>query len=288
MHPYLDHPGPIAFAHRGGGPPGRENSAAAFEDAVRLGYRYLETDVHATLDGVLVAFHDRTLERVTDRVGVVAALPWSEVSRARIGGIDPVPRLDDLVATFPDVRWNLDLKSNQAVAPMVSWLQRHPHLLERVCIGSFSDARLAAVRRAFGAGVCTSAGPGEVRRLRLASLGGRALRRLRIAADCLQIPPRHGRIPLIDRVFLAAARSRGLPVHVWTINDAVTMEDLLDRGVDGLVTDETRLLRDVLRRRGAWRHHDDGAQDDGGHGDGGHGGGAHGGGPPGGGSPDPE
>lgn len=252
MHPYLDHDGPIALAHRGGGPDGRENSLAAFADAHALGYRYLETDIRATIDGVVVAFHDATLDRVTDRRGVVAELTWAEVSQARIGGVDPIPRLDELAANFPDARWNLDLKSDQVVAPAISWLQRHPALLERVCLGSFSDQRLAAVRRAFGARLCTSAGPEEVRRLRLASLGRRALGRVRLAADCLQVPTHHGRVPLVDRPFLAAARRRGLPVHVWTINEPGQMEELLDLGVDGIVTDETRRLREVLRRRGAW------------------------------------
>lgn len=226
---------------------------AAFDDAVTLGYRYLETDVHATVDGVLVAFHDPHLDRVTDRRGAIAEQPWSEVARARIGGSEPIPRLEELFASYPKVRWNLDLKVDRVVAPMISWLEGDRRLLERLCLGAFSDVRLDAVRRAFGAGICTSAGPLEVRRLRLASLFGRPLDRVRLAADCLQIPLRHGRVPLVDPVFLAAARRRGLPVHVWTVNDVPTMEVLLDRGVQGVVTDRTRLLREVLQRRGLWR-----------------------------------
>jgi glycerophosphoryl diester phosphodiesterase len=252
VHPYLDHAEPIALAHRGGGEPGRENSMAAFEDAVRVGFRYLETDLRVTRDGMLVAFHDAALDRVTDRSGAIAELSWDEVRRARIGGMHPIPRLDELVSTFPEARLNLDLKSDRAVAPLIVHLQRVPALLDRVCIGSFSDARIDALRRAFGPRVCTSAGPLEVRRLRLASLAGRVADRVRIAADCLQVPPRHGRVPLVDRPFLSAARRRGLPVHVWTINDAPTMDAMLDRGVQGVVTDRTRLLREVLRRRGQW------------------------------------
>jgi glycerophosphoryl diester phosphodiesterase len=252
MHPYLDHEGPIAFAHRGGDLDGRENSMAAFEDAVGLGYRYIETDVRVTLDGVLVAFHDPKLDRVTDQRGTVARMTWSEVSNARIAGTDPIPRLDELLASYPDVRWNLDIKADRAVAPMIARIQQDETLLERICIGSFSDERLDAVRRAFGAGACTSAGPSELRRLRAASLLGRPLDRIRVSAHCLQIPTHHGRVPLVDPLFLSAARRRGLPVHVWTINEAPTMDTLLDRGVHGVVTDRTRLLRDVLTRRGMW------------------------------------
>ena len=251
-HPFLDHPGPIPFAHRGGELEGLENSLPAFQDAVDLGYRYLETDVHATADGVLVAFHDEDLDRVTDRRGRIAQMPWSEVSRARIGGREPIPRFDELLASFPDVRWNIDVKADSALRPLVDRLAGDDELLTRTCVGSFSDARLVAVRTMLGERVCTSAGPREVRVLRAGSLGGRLSRRLAPAADCLQIPPRHGRIPLVDRVMLSAARGLGLPVHVWTINEEAQMRRLLDLGVDGILTDATRTLRAVLRERGQW------------------------------------
>lgn len=90
-HPYLDHPGPIAFAHRGGAADGLENTVAQFRRAVESGYRYIETDVHATLDGKLVAFHDATLNRMTDGTGRMADLPWKEIRRARVAGVEPVP-----------------------------------------------------------------------------------------------------------------------------------------------------------------------------------------------------
>lgn len=90
-HPYLDHPGPIPFAHRGGAADGLENTMFQFRRAVETGYRYLETDVHCTADGKLVAFHDSTLDRVTDGGGLIADLPWSEVRHARVAGKEPVP-----------------------------------------------------------------------------------------------------------------------------------------------------------------------------------------------------
>ena len=108
--PFSTIPVPSPFAHRGGAAGGLENSLAAFAQAVELGYRYLETDVHATSDGVLLAFHDRTLDRVTDRVGVVAQLPWREVREARIGGREPIPTLEELLGSWPDIRVNIDVK----------------------------------------------------------------------------------------------------------------------------------------------------------------------------------
>ena len=252
-HPFLDHGPPIPFAHRGGEVEGLENSMAAFQDAYDLGYRYLETDLHATADGVLVAFHDERLDRVTDRTGAIADLPYEEVAKARIGGREPIPRFDELLASFPDVRWNLDVKADPALAPLLERLAGDDELLERTCVGSFSDARLVSVRTVLGERVCTSAGPNEVRQLRATSLLGPLSQRLPIAADCVQIPTRYGRVPLVDRVLLFAAHTQGLPVHVWTINDEAEMRRLLDLGVDGIITDATRTLREVLLERNAWR-----------------------------------
>jgi glycerophosphoryl diester phosphodiesterase len=256
-HPFLDHPGPLAFAHRGGAAEGLENSAAAFERAVALGYRYLETDVHVTADGVLVAFHDTTLDRVTDGHGAVAELPWRTVARARIGGREPVPLMEELLGAFPGARWNIDVKAAGAVAPLVEAVRR-TGAWERVCVGSFSEARLASVRRAAGPRLATSLGPRGVLALRLRSLTGRvpvdrllgaALRR---GAVCVQVPERSSGVPVVDRAFLRAARRCGLQVHVWTVNDPADMDRLLDLGVDGLMTDRVAELRTVLTERGVW------------------------------------
>lgn len=252
-HPFLDDDGPVAIAHRGGDHVGAENSMAAFADAVALGYRYLETDVHVSSDGVLVVHHDPSLDRVTDTVGAIAGLTWDAVSQARISSREPVPRFDELVSSFPDVRLVVDLKDDRAVDPMIERLRGDERLLERICLGSFSDARLDRVRNALGERVCTSAGPAEVRRLRVGSLTRRGGSRVRLRADVLQVPLKFGAIPVVDRRFLAAARWAGTPVQVWTVNDPAQMHRLLDLGVDGLISDRTRLLRDVLVDRGAWR-----------------------------------
>lgn len=251
MHPYLDVDGPIALAHRGGDVGGLENSMAAFRDAISLGYRYLETDVHATRDGVLIAFHDERLDRATDRSGAVADLTWAEVSRARIGGQEPIPLLEEVLETWPEVRVNIDLKSDGAVGPFVA-LMRTSGALDRVCVGSFSDARLRWIRRALGADVCTSAGPHQVRLLRVTSYLDPVGRVVPVTCDCLQVPTEHDGTTVVDRRMVDHCHARGLPVHVWTVNARVEMERLLDLGVDGIVTDETRLLRDVLTERGSW------------------------------------
>ena len=92
---------------------------AAFEAAVALGYRYLETDVRATADGVAIAFHDASLHRMTGRGGRIAELSWDVVRTARIGGAQPIPRLDDLLAAWPEIRINIDVKSDRAIQPTI-------------------------------------------------------------------------------------------------------------------------------------------------------------------------
>jgi glycerophosphoryl diester phosphodiesterase len=247
-HPYLDHPGTLAFAHRGGTEAHPENSLAAFGHAVGLGYTYLETDVHATADGTVLAFHDVALDRVTDRSGRIAELSWSEVAEARIGGTEPIPLLADLFTAFPGVRINIDPKDDRVVDPLVEILKEHD-ALDRVCLGSFSDRRLRRCRTLLGPGLCTSAGPLAVARVRLSSLG---LPTGRPAAHCLQVPVRQGGIPLVDRRFVDHAHARGMQVHVWTIDDPAEMHRLLDLGVDGLMTDQPSLLRSVLIDREDW------------------------------------
>lgn len=266
--PYLDdvlqRPGAVlAFAHRGGAEHpevrGLENTLAAFRHAHDLGYRWLETDVHLTRDGVLVAFHDARLDRVTDSRGRIADLDRDAVRAARVGGREPVPTLAELVAALPDARFNVDLKADAAVGPLARFIREHG-LEDRVMVGSFSPARLHRFRRLTGGDVATSAHPGEVA-LFVGAAGLRAGGRLggRLVADrvaALQVPHRHllrGRqVEIVNRRFVERAHAVGLHVHVWTIDDPAQMHHLLDLGVDGLMTDRTDLLRQVLEERGQW------------------------------------
>ncbi|WP_433170154.1 glycerophosphodiester phosphodiesterase [Actinoallomurus sp. CA-150999] len=258
MYEYLDHPGPIPFAHRGGSPDGRENSMAAFEGAIGLGYRYLETDVRATADGVLVAFHDASLDRVTDRTGPISRLGFSEVAKARIAGREPIPRLEEILAAWPAARLNIDVKAEDAIGPLTEVLHR-ARAWDRVCVTSFSYRRLRHVRARMrllsGRDVCTALSPLGVATLRARSVSGplgRLVRLAELGVPCAQVPQRVGRTPLVTEAFLATAHSLGLQVHVWTVNDPAAMERLLDLGVDGIITDEIKALRDVMTARAQW------------------------------------
>jgi glycerophosphoryl diester phosphodiesterase len=250
----------LAMAHRGGALhpdlTGAENTMHAFRHAVGLGYRYLETDVHATSDGVLLAFHDEALDRVTDRVGLVADHTAEQVALARIAEVHAVPTMAELLAAFPDCRFNIDLKSASAVSPMVELLDRcKAH--DRVCVGSFSGRRLNAFRRATAGRVATSGTPAEVAAMRFSPV------RARGRAAVMQVPWRHRRrrLTVATPAFVRRAHRAGMQVHVWTgeessqwvsIDDAESMHTLLDMGVDGLIVDRTDVLKDVLVRRGQW------------------------------------
>ncbi|HCA87821.1 MAG TPA: glycerophosphodiester phosphodiesterase [Streptomyces sp.] len=248
-HPFLDHPATLAFAHRGGAADGLENTAEAFRRAVRAGYRYLETDVHATSDGVLVAFHDATLDRVTDARGEIAALPWRVVRRARVAGTEPLPLFEELLEEFPEARWNIDVKSEAALRPLLALLGR-TDAWDRVCVGSFSESRVVRAQALAGPRLATSLGTSGVVGLRLSSY--RLPARSRRTAVCVQVPERHSRLRVVDRAFLRSAHARGLQVHVWTVNDPARMAALLDLGVDGIMTDHIDTLRAVLTERGTW------------------------------------
>ncbi len=233
----------------------------AFQAAVELGYRYLETDAHVTRDGLVVAFHDERLDRVTDRRGVICELDSAEVRAAdagyrysrdggrsfpfRGGGIG-VPLLEEILERWPDACVNIDPKSDACVQPLAALIDR-VDAWERVCFGSFSDARLRRIRALGGARACTSMGP---RAVALARLTGALGLMLRQGADCIQVPVRQGPAAIVTARFVRAAHRRGLPVHVWTIDDRAGMEQLLDLGVDGIMTDRPRLLREVFLARG--------------------------------------
>jgi glycerophosphoryl diester phosphodiesterase len=245
---YLDHPRPVAFAHRGGAAHNPENSWPAFEHATRLGYVYLETDARSTSDGALLAFHDSTLDRVTDRTGTVSKMTWRDVSAARIDGTEPIPLLEDLLGTFKDQRFNVDLKDSGTIEPLASVLRR-TGAWDRVCVTSFSGNRLLAAQRGLDRPICLAVTPAAIVAVRYAGHPGKALaaRLARSGAQCAQVPRQ-----IATREFIRRSHELGLHVHVWTLNTREEIEHALDLGADGVMTDKIELLRDILTERGQW------------------------------------
>lgn len=242
---------PLAFAHRGAALGEHENTMGAFAEAVAAGFRYLETDVQATADGVAVVFHDATLARVLGRAGRVGDLRWADLAAVRRGGAVVVPKLVDVLEAWPQVRFNIDVKTDTAVSPVVGVVRRTA-TLPRVLLTSFRDARTARMRAALGPDLATSPGVAGVTRLfaasRISAGAGRLARRIAAA----QVPTRAGRVTVPDERLIRYAHRWGVQVHVWTVNDAAQMHRLLDLGVDGIMTDRVDVLRDVYTARGLW------------------------------------
>ncbi|MDP3971776.1 MAG: glycerophosphodiester phosphodiesterase [Candidatus Nanopelagicales bacterium] len=253
-HPFVDSEHPIALAHRGGARENSENSLTAFRRAADIGYRYFETDVRATADGVVMVFHDSSLNRVTDRVGRISALPYDEVRKALIAGRDPVMRLEELLAAFPESFFNIDVKDDHTLGPFIDLIERL-NVLDRICVASFSASRLRTIRKRWPE-AATSLAPPEALSLwassqagPLSPLAGRGIPRNAVA---VQVPAFFRGITLVTPAFLKSAHDRGLAVHVWTVDHDEKMHRLLDLGVDGIITDRPTTLRRVLVDRGQW------------------------------------
>jgi glycerophosphoryl diester phosphodiesterase len=252
---------PVAIAHRGSRLLWPENTMEAFSGAVSIGYRHLETDLHLTRDGVLVCIHDHTVDRTTDGSGPVGERTFDELASLDAGyrhhsaegpvfrgkGIQ-VPSLEEAVLTFPEVSFVVDLKTENLVGPLNDIIDRLG-LHDRLIVGSFSDRRLDEFRAVAGSRVATSTGAGLSRSWVMASRMGRGVK---CEALALQLPRTSRGVRVIDGRLVEAAHGLGLQVHVWTVNKPVEMAELLDLGVDGLITDRPDLLKDVLEERGLW------------------------------------
>jgi glycerophosphoryl diester phosphodiesterase len=251
MKPYLTHEHPIRFAHRGSRVLWPENTMVAFQGAVDLGYRYIETDVHVSRDGKVVIFHDDSLERLTNGSGAFVDHDWEELRQLDAAhGFDEragfplrgtgiaMPLLEEAVRTFPTQMFNIDLKQEGIAAAVAAEVDRLG-IGDRVMIGSFHDRRIRAFREA-APGVATSAGPTEVARALVRSP------RPGFGADAFQVPERGAGVRIVTRRFLRRVHAANRQVHVWTVNDAADMRRLIEFGVDGIVTDRPDVLNEVL------------------------------------------
>jgi glycerophosphoryl diester phosphodiesterase len=259
-HPYLDGPYPRAYAHRGwhlDELAGCENTMAAFRRAVAEGFEYLELDVHTTRDRVPIVHHDPFLDRTTDGTGLIATRSAAELSAVRVRGREPLPRLEQVLRELPSARITIELKTGSAVQPVLELLEETGSW-ERVCLGSFHDGWLNRARTSAGPRLCTSLGQSSAFGLRsrawLDALPwpGPRLPTPPVIGDLAQLPHRFGRLTVVDATLLRTARASGREVHVWTINAPAQMAQLLDLGVDGLLSDRPDLLREQLAARGCW------------------------------------
>jgi glycerophosphoryl diester phosphodiesterase len=259
-HPYLDGPYPRAYAHRGwhiDELAGLENTMVAFHRAVEEGFAYLELDVHATADGEVVVHHDATLDRTTDGAGLIAQLPAAALAGVRVRGREPVPLLEQVLSELPGTRITIEVKSAAVVGPLLRVLERTDSW-HRVCVGGYDHRWLRRARAVAGERLCTSMSQRDAVGLRTRAwfdaLPG-PLSRLPappVAGDLAQLPRRARALTVVDAGLVRAAHAEGREVHVWTVDEPAEMAELLDLGVDGLLSDRPDVLRSVLRERGAW------------------------------------
>lgn len=255
VKPYFALPSPRVFAHRGlafasdGSAAAPENTLLAFSDAVAAGVAYIETDVHASRDGIAVVSHDPSLDRVAGVAGQVHEFTLTELEAVDLGRGQGFSSLASALAAYPRTRFNIDIKSADAVQPTIDAI-RDAGASDRVLVTSFSESRrLAAVREL--PGVATSAG---ATRFAVALLAGKlaltpVLRWVLRNVDCVQVPMSHLGLSITTPPMIRRLHAADVEVHVWTINDAQTMHELLDLGVDGIVTDRADIAMAVLADR---------------------------------------
>lgn len=255
-----EHVLPLAVAHRGGNEVAHENTLEAFQDAIDLGYRRIETDVHSTRHDELLAVHGQTIdgsEAIQKRVDAYVHLGERAIRIADLTRADRqalahdglyIPTLEEALSLNSEVYWNIDAKRQEAVAPLLAVL-RHLAAFGRVTLASFDERSIRELRARAVKGTQTSLVAREVRKLYLTSI---------LPWDPVhfpkhtraQVPATYGKRTLVTPAFVRTAHRHGIPVDVWTINTQQDMEHLLDSGVDGIMTDALRTLKTVLEARG--------------------------------------
>ncbi len=246
---YLSPALPRVFAHRGLALEAPENTLLAFAYAVSAGASYVETDVHASHDGVAIIAHDDDLERVAGRPVRVDHLTTAELRRIDLGYGQSFTTLAEALDAFPETRFNIDIKSKAAVGPTVDAIVA-AGANNRVLVSSFSEARRAAAMRRLP-GVVSSA---SARRFAIALIGGKlglspATRRALRGLVAVQVPERALGMKVTTTRMIDRLHAVGVEIHVWTVNDPRRMHELLDLGIDGIVTDRVDLALEVVASR---------------------------------------
>ena len=250
----------LLMAHRGGEGVWPSNTLYAFQQAAALGADVLELDIHATADGALVVRHDPFVESTTDGQGYISQLTQAQIKRLDAGytwtadggqsfpyrglGIT-IPTLEEVLAAFPNLRLNIDIKPEDpaVVVALVDLLHRNDRV-SQVMVGSFHDRQLKLFRKlcpdaATAAGVRETLGLFVLYKLGLSAF-------FRARAQAFQVPECYGRLRLVTPGFIRAAHAHGMQVHIWTVDDEADMRQLIEWGVDGIITDYPGRLKAVL------------------------------------------
>ena len=245
MHPFFNDYNFFGFVHRGGDEEKTENTLEAFQYSSDLGFVFMETDVQSTLDGKVVIFHDETLERVAGINKKVSQLTFQEIKKIDLINGGKIPSLEETLASFPNLRFNIDIKVDSAVKETLKIIKQN-NAFDRVCLAAFSTKRLNLIRRLAGPELCSSMGQAEIVRLLLNSFG----LKLRISSGlCAQVPVSQFGITIVSNRFVKKVHALNKLIHVWTIDEKEEMFRLIDLGVDGLMTDKPTVLKKAMLER---------------------------------------
>ena len=231
------------IAHRGGSEVAFENTFQAFTDAYELGYRWLETDVQISKDGVLYAIHDNNLKNITGKNVKIHDLNADELDQILIKRKYNIPRLETLLRKFNDVTFNLDPKNINAAKALVTLLNREKSF-KNLCLGSFSHKTIHYIRNSLKRDLPTSFSQIEVISL---LLDIKLNKETSCKGNYLQIPKSYFGYKLLSRKLLDFCKKNEIKVHIWTINESNEMRNLIGMGVDGIMTDKCRALLKVIK-----------------------------------------
>jgi glycerophosphoryl diester phosphodiesterase len=277
IHPFFQGYKFFGFVHRGGDEKKTENTLEAFQYSSDLGFVFMETDVQSTSDGRVVIFHDADLKRIAGIDKKIKDLTFDEVTNIDLINGGKIPSLEETLFSFPNLRFNIDIKTNSAVEESIKIIKSQ-EALTRVCLASFSNKRIRRIRKLAGSQSCTSMSQLEVVNaifhVLAENLGsGINLRRkmrgdeayfkskwMRTTIpfngipDCAQVPVGQWGIPIVTQSFVRIMNLLGKFVHVWTIDEPEEMNRLIDLGVDGLMTDKPSILKSTLIDRGLFNY----------------------------------
>ena len=276
-HPFFKGFKFFGFVHRGGDEEKTENTLEAFQYSSDLGFVFMETDVQSTSDGKVVIFHDEDLKRIAGVDKKIKDLTFDEITNIELIKGGKIPSLEETLSSFPNLRFNIDIKTNSAVKETINIIKSH-QALPRVCLASFSNKRIRRIRKLSGSKVCTSMSQLEVanaiciafaknwnsgihlrRKIReeeayFKSKWKRSIIPFNGIPDCAQVPVSQWGVPIVTQSFIKFMNLMGKFVHVWTIDEPEEMNRLINLGVDGLMTDKPSILKSTLVDRGLFNY----------------------------------
>ncbi|WP_223589546.1 glycerophosphodiester phosphodiesterase [Neobacillus bataviensis] len=259
---------PLVIAHQGGELLAPSNTMAAFTNAADMGVDALETDLHITKDGYLVAIHDPTVDRTTNGHGKVADLTLEEIQildagyqfkdlndqyRYRGKGVY-IPTAEEMFQTFGNMRIEMEIKDDNPperideIASKLWALIKKYHMEDKILVASFDQEILNSFEKYAKGRVATTAGRQEVKSFVI--FHKFFLRNLyQPHVDAFQLPSEDSGFDLTDNKLIDGAHRRGMQMHYWTIDNPKEMKRLIDAGADGILTNRPDLLLKLLHEK---------------------------------------